>query len=184
MTTSSWHAEKKEVFEHFDLKVMSFKSSYSAGFEFFSENPLMSDNDLVFSNNMALSLETTILTPKNKAGKACAVHINTTRSYDWEAMSASDIPLRDEDGQPRFALKDKRQVPVINDLVSIGSLDRNYRYEGWTTLVHLPINVIRDFQFALVNGLAPYVCLNFMRIAKTRMIKTIVYDAVLIFDVV
>lgn len=177
MTTSSWHEGKKKVFEHFDLKVISFKSCYSAGVEVSSENPLMSLKDLVFFNNMTLCLEATILAPGNKAGQACVVHINTIQPHKWESMRVSDIQIKEEDGQPQFETKDKRLVPVINDVLSIGSLNRNYRQEGWTAFVHLPVYVVRDFQFALVNGLAPYVCLNFMRIAKSRMIKTIQYDS-------
>lgn len=177
MTTSSWHEGKKKVFEHFDLEVISFKSRYSAGLDVISENPLMLVDDLVFSNHMTLSLETTILGPKNIAGQTCAVHMYTTTTHTWESMRVFDMQLRDEEDQPQFALKNERQVPVINDVCSVGSLDRNYRHEGWTALVFLPVYVVRDFQFALLNGQAPYVCLNFMRVAKTRMIKAIEYDS-------
>lgn len=176
MTRLSWQ-DKKKVNEHFDLEVVSFKSSYSAGVAAYNGDPFMSEDDPMFSSNMTLSLETTILTPKNKSGQSCAVHIYTTTPHKWDSKRVSDMQLRDEDGQPQFALKDERQVPVINDVCSVGSLDRNYRHEGWTALVFLPVYVVRDFQFALLNGQAPYVCLNFMCVAKTRMIKTIEYDS-------
>lgn len=176
MIRPSWQGKKK-VNEYFDLEVVSFKSSYKSGVSFISENPFMSDDDLVFSNDMKLSLETTILAPHNKVGQSCAVHMYTTKPYVWKETRVSDIQLKNEDGQPQYEVRNKRQVPVIDDLVSIGSLDRNHGYEGWTALVYLPVDVTRDFQFALLNGLAPYVSLNFMRIAKTRMIKTIAYDS-------
>ncbi|MDX5976216.1 MULTISPECIES: hypothetical protein [Halomonadaceae] len=177
MTTSSWHEGKKRVFEHFDLEVISFNSHYSAGLADISRISLMSGDDLVLSNCMTLNLETTILAPNNKAGQTCAVQLLTTKPHEWESMRVSDIQIKEEDGQPQFETKDKRLVPVINDVFSIGYLNRNYRQEGWRAFVHLPVYVVRDFQFALVNGLAPYVCLNFMRIEKSRMIKTIQYDS-------